>query len=102
MNLNELKETWNHYGETDPFFEILAFRDKRKNKWNKEDFFETGINEIRELLESVDDIKFKLAHGKALDFGCGVGRISQALAKHFGEVHGIDIAFSMIDLADMK
>jgi ubiquinone/menaquinone biosynthesis C-methylase UbiE len=33
---------------------------------------------------------------KALDFGCGPGRLTQALAEHFREAHGVDIASSMI------
>jgi ubiquinone/menaquinone biosynthesis C-methylase UbiE len=34
--------------------------------------------------------------GAAFDFGCGVGRLSQALAEHFDSVTGVDIAPSMI------
>jgi ubiquinone/menaquinone biosynthesis C-methylase UbiE len=36
---------------------------------------------------------------KALDFGCGAGRLTQPLADHYREVVGVDIAASMIDLA---
>jgi SAM-dependent methyltransferase len=35
-----------------------------------------------------------------LDFGCGVGRLSQALGARFDAVVGVDVAPSMIDLAD--
>jgi SAM-dependent methyltransferase len=37
--------------------------------------------------------------GRALDFGCGVGRLTRPLADHFDEVVGVDIAPTMIDLA---
>src|SRR5690606_11991514 len=37
--------------------------------------------------------------GKALDFGCGVGRLTQALGKHFDKAIGVDIAASMIKQA---
>src|SRR5262249_48837046 len=33
---------------------------------------------------------------RALDFGCGVGRLTQALARHFETVVGVDIAPSML------
>jgi SAM-dependent methyltransferase len=33
---------------------------------------------------------------RAVDFGCGVGRLSQALARRFEKVIGIDVAESMI------
>jgi ubiquinone/menaquinone biosynthesis C-methylase UbiE len=39
------------------------------------------------------------ARGRALDFGCGVGRLTQALGDHYEEVEGIDIAPSMVSLA---
>jgi SAM-dependent methyltransferase len=37
--------------------------------------------------------------GSALDFGCGVGRLSQALAQHCDRVTGIDISEHMLLLA---
>jgi SAM-dependent methyltransferase len=37
---------------------------------------------------------------RALDFGCGPGRLTQALAAHFEQVDGVDISPSMIALAD--
>ena len=36
---------------------------------------------------------------RALDFGCGPGRLTQALASHFGQVDGVDISPSMLELA---
>jgi SAM-dependent methyltransferase len=37
-----------------------------------------------------------MGFSRALDFGCGVGRLSQALADRFQEVVGVDIAESMV------
>ena len=37
-----------------------------------------------------------LHRGTALDFGCGVGRLSQALTKYFEQVAGVDISHTMI------
>jgi ubiquinone/menaquinone biosynthesis C-methylase UbiE len=36
---------------------------------------------------------------RAVDFGCGAGRLTQALAKHFDEAIGIDVSASMIATA---
>jgi ubiquinone/menaquinone biosynthesis C-methylase UbiE len=36
---------------------------------------------------------------RVLDFGCGVGRLTQALAGYFDQAYGVDIAASMIDQA---
>ena len=38
--------------------------------------------------------------GRCLDFGCGVGRLTLALAAHFREVVGVDIAPSMLERAE--
>jgi SAM-dependent methyltransferase len=40
-----------------------------------------------------------VARRSALDFGCGIGRLSQALADHFDKVYGVDISPKMIELA---
>jgi len=37
--------------------------------------------------------------GAAFDFGCGVGRLTQALAEHFESVTAVDISERMIELA---
>ncbi len=34
--------------------------------------------------------------GAVMDFGCGVGRLSRALAEHFEQVVGVDVAAPMI------
>ncbi|MET0447396.1 MAG: class I SAM-dependent methyltransferase, partial [Aeromicrobium sp.] len=40
------------------------------------------------------------ARSAALDFGCGAGRLTQALARRFDRADGVDIAASMIALAE--
>jgi ubiquinone/menaquinone biosynthesis C-methylase UbiE len=47
------------------------------------------------FLENQD---IQVAKQAALDFGCGAGRLTQALADYFEEVVGVDIAESMIEL----
>lgn len=44
-------------------------------------------------------IDVTLPRGRALDFGCGIGRVTSALADHFDEVVGVDVAPAMLDLA---
>jgi Methylase involved in ubiquinone/menaquinone biosynthesis len=84
----------------DPLWSNLTFADKRGNRWQVEEFFLTGEQEIQEVMAFVASLGVELKRGKALDFGCGVGRLSQALAARFDAVWGIDIAPSMIELAD--
>ena len=39
--------------------------------------------------------------GRALDFGCGVGRLTQALGRHFNTCVGVDISQSMVQQAQL-
>lgn len=42
----------------------------------------------------------RLAREKALDFGCGAGRLTLALGRRFREVHGVDVSPNMIAHAE--
>jgi SAM-dependent methyltransferase len=39
---------------------------------------------------------------RALEIGCGPGRLIQALCRHFGEIHGVDVSDEMIRLAHQR
>ena len=79
---------------------ILADPARHGNRWDAEAFFATGREHVDDLLERAAAAGIEIGRGRALDFGCGVGRLSQALARHFDEVDGVDIAPSMIEQAD--
>lgn len=99
MDIRELQRNWDEFGKVDPFWAILTDSDKKDGKWNINDFFETGVKLINDVLNQIVSMGIKVPKGKALDFGCGVGRLTQALAGHFDRVCGVDIAPSMIALA---
>ncbi|MCI0397189.1 MAG: class I SAM-dependent methyltransferase, partial [Chloroflexi bacterium] len=100
MSFETLKETWNRLGEVDPLWAILTSPDAEGGRWDLQQFLASGKAEIECILEEIRLLGFSLTFGKALDFGCGVGRLTQALGNHFQECHGVDIAASMIDLAN--
>ena len=99
MRLRQLQENWDEFGRTDPMWAILTYPGKEGERWSQEEFFETGNSEIDRLLQYLAGLGLSINRGKALDFGCGLGRLSQALARHFDEVVGVDIAPSMIEKA---
>ena len=99
MSFKQLQETWDAFGRQDPLWAILSHKDKRGNRWELSDFMATGCNEIQEVLDYARSLGQDLPMNRALDFGCGVGRLSQALAEHFQEVCGVDVAASMLDRA---
>ncbi len=99
MSLKKLQSHWDHFGSEDPMFAVLTDPEKKGGKWDEDSFYATGREEIAQLLGSLDRQSIPYGKGSALDFGCGAGRLSQALAGHFERVSGIDIAPSMIELA---
>ena len=100
MKLDALQEDWDESGRDDPLWSVLSRSGKRGNRWDLEDFLQTGIDEIDALNKYLLGLGLQLPRAHALDFGCGPGRLSQALARHVTEVDGVDISPSMIALAN--
>ncbi|MGH2572446.1 MAG: class I SAM-dependent methyltransferase [Actinomycetota bacterium] len=98
MNLRRLRRNWDALGKKAPLEAILT-NPERTEGWLEEDFFAWGRDEIEGVLLHVESLGGELIRRRALDFGCGVGRLTQALAAHFEQVDGLDIAPSMIRLA---
>jgi len=94
-----LRRSWNALARRDPFWAVLTDPEKRGRQWQPEEFFATGVETIKRELDSVRSRYPELRMGQALDFGCGVGRLTQALAGHFERVVGVDIAEDMLALA---
>jgi ubiquinone/menaquinone biosynthesis C-methylase UbiE len=99
LDLNELQKNWNEFGRTDPLWAILSSPDKINGKWDRAEFFRTGVEEIDRVMQYVDALGVSVAKDRAMDFGCGVGRLTQGLCRYFDECCGVDIAPSMIALA---
>jgi 2-polyprenyl-3-methyl-5-hydroxy-6-metoxy-1,4-benzoquinol methylase len=99
MNLDELQRNWDALGRSDPLWAIQFVPTKKGNRWDPEEFFRTGEQDVAGLETWLEGQGVALRNGRALDFGCGVGRLTQALAGRFDEVDGVDIAPSMIEQA---
>jgi SAM-dependent methyltransferase len=100
MKLEALQSAWDEAGKTDPLWSVLSDPAKKGNKWTVDEFLETGRKEIDELMRYVLSLGVLPPTRRALDFGCGPGRLTQALATHFERVDGVDISPSMIELAN--
>ena len=96
MNLNGLRRHWNEYGKRDPLWAILTAPGKKGNRWSIDEFLRTGRDEIAQLMAHLDERHITVTRGSALDFGCGAGRLTHALAAGFDRAIGLDIAPSMI------
>lgn len=92
MDLQKLKDTWERFAQTDPMWAIRTVPDKLGNRWEAEEFFRSGEIEIDGVLRTAREVGIRLSRGTALDFGCGIGRLTQALCRHFEHCYGVDIA----------
>jgi trans-aconitate methyltransferase len=64
-----------------------------------EDFLQTGEQDIAHVMRVIEESGTVLNRGIAIDFGCGVGRLTQPLASRFALAIGIDISPTMIEAA---
>lgn len=96
MDLSRLKENWETLAERDPLWAILSNPSKKGRQWDPVTFFASGKAEIDQLMREVRRSGFALRRGTALDFGCGVGRLTQALCGHFEKCYGVDISSTML------
>ncbi len=95
--LRHTQRSWDRFAQTDPMWAVLSDPAKYGGLWNRDEFFATGEREIADLwavLLANKWIPNPLC--RALDFGCGVGRLSQALALRVPEVIGVDLSPEMI------
>lgn len=87
---------WNRYARSDPFWAVLTESDKKSGKWDTADFFQSGRTTIEAELAQLRRCGLDPRFERAVDFGCGLGRLTNALAEHFTHTTGIDISPSML------
>ncbi|GDY29541.1 class I SAM-dependent methyltransferase [Gandjariella thermophila] len=98
MALDRLRTTWETLGRDDPLWAVLSDPARRGGRWDLEEFLDTGREHGEMIRRVVAGAGLSLGD-LVLDFGCGVGRLSNALAELGPRVVGVDIADSMIEHA---
>jgi ubiquinone/menaquinone biosynthesis C-methylase UbiE len=99
MNLGELRDDWTRLGAEDPLWAVYVAPGTRGGRWNVDEFFALGAQEVTRALGELEPLGLSPGRNVAVDFGCGVGRLSAALARHFAEVIGVDISAPMLEQA---
>ena len=96
MDFEELRENWDRLGTRDPMWAVLTWEGHEDGKWSADEFFRTGEQELANWGEVLMTAGVSLRAQRALDFGCGLGRIAQALCAHVDTYLGVDLATSMV------
>jgi 2-polyprenyl-3-methyl-5-hydroxy-6-metoxy-1,4-benzoquinol methylase len=102
MKVTDMARNWTRWGEKDPLWAVVTEPGKEKNRWDPDEFYATGEATVRQTLDWLASERIPYRAGLALDFGCGVGRLTRALAGRFERVHGVDISPTMIRQAQER
>ncbi len=99
------EKDWHRFGELDPYYGVLSSEELKNDNLTeekKEAFFASGDRHIQICFDIVSKLFNFHPGGRALDFGCGVGRLTCAMAPHFSEVVGLDISPGMLTEARIQ
>jgi cyclopropane fatty-acyl-phospholipid synthase-like methyltransferase len=99
VSLEDVGTAWQTLGREDPLWAVFVAPGTRGGAWDVEEFLRTGRVEVDAAMSALAAHGLPAGHEVALDFGCGVGRLSNALAAHFERVLGVDVAPSMLEHA---
>ena len=95
-------EEWEKWGQTNPYYGVLSddkFRGGNLSDILLQDFFKSGEEYIAAVYKAVSELQHGFSPKRALDFGCGVGRLLIPLAERCEQVVGVDISPSMLEEA---
>ncbi len=98
-SLRRHQRDWEDLGDLDPCWAILAYPERRFGRWDLDEFFRSGEVEIGCLTVDMQRLGHPARRARALDFGCGVGRLTRALAPHFRHCYGVDVSAPMVAAA---
>ncbi len=90
------RRDWDEMGRLDALWAILSDPTKRHGRWDVDEFLATGRDEIEGVLATAQQWDLPSSLERALDFGCGVGRLTKAMAAHFANAIGVDISEVMV------
>jgi SAM-dependent methyltransferase len=97
VSIERDRRAWEELAELDPLWGALTTETRRD--WKRSEFLASGEEEVERLLEHAATIGHPARRERALDFGCGPGRLTRALARRFGETVGVDLAPRMVEVA---
>lgn len=96
--LSALASHWNALAR-DAKWAVLSDPSAKGGQWNDEAFWRTGVHDVEAVLADCARLGADPPRERALDFGCGVGRLSRALAAQFTRVDGVDVSSAMVEHA---
>jgi ubiquinone/menaquinone biosynthesis C-methylase UbiE len=97
---NNSDKEWEKFGKKDPYYWVTTlgkYRDDQLTKERFTEFFSEGQSYTKKLFEIIcQHIDPSFLPRRALDFGCGVGRIAIPLSEIAENVVGMDVSETML------
>jgi SAM-dependent methyltransferase len=96
---------WRELGVKDPYWGVISHPKFRRENLTPEaldEFYASGRDFIDQLVKDLAWLTGKAPSGRALDFGCGVGRLAEGMTRYAQQVTGYDISPGMLDLARQR
>lgn len=97
-------QVWRGLGETDALWSVITHdslrADRNLTPAQVDAFYQGGRGDVRYIRAFVERAGRKLSDFPvAVEYGCGVGRVTHWLAREFGHVHAYDISTSHLEAA---
>ncbi|MEO5922486.1 MAG: class I SAM-dependent methyltransferase [Bryobacteraceae bacterium] len=96
---SRMREDWNARAREDAgYYVAFGARDQ-----DDAAFFATATETVNSLETELRRVPAKQrTHWKALEIGCGPGRLLRPMSRHFAEIYGVDVSDEMVALAKEK
>jgi cyclopropane fatty-acyl-phospholipid synthase-like methyltransferase len=98
--LERMRADWNGRAQEDANYYVAFGRHDQDD----EEFFASAADVVRALEQELKRLGPDPAppSRRALEIGCGPGRLMRPMSRHFEEIHGVDVSNEMIRLASQK
>jgi SAM-dependent methyltransferase len=96
---------WRELGKSNPYWGVISqpdFRAENITPERIEQFYASGPFHIDPIARELEKLTGAPPSGRALEFGCGVGRLAEAMLAYTGDVTGVDISPGMLELARQR
>jgi len=100
--LRDTDADWRELGATEPYWAVLAapeFLQANLDPDGVAAFYASGERDVAGVVERLCEMTGGPPTGPALDFGCGVGRLAEAMSAYADKVTGYDVSPGMLEIA---
>jgi SAM-dependent methyltransferase len=105
---DHIQATWQILGQTEPHWSVLSSEGYKQSSIQStkdalDNFYATGQHEVIRFLSTLERNLIDCSSLKTcLEFGCGVGRVTQWLSERFDQVFAFDISSTHLEIAQNR